>query len=59
LSRVFFRPAAAAELEEAHKWYEREHSRLGDEFLQAAQGLIARVAENPLAFPDWATLQAR
>jgi hypothetical protein len=51
LSRVLFQPAAAAELDEAYRWYERERAGLGDEFLQAAQALIARVGENPLAFP--------
>lgn len=51
MSRVLFRPAAAGELDEAHRWYELERAGLGDEFLQAAQGLIARLAENPLAFP--------
>jgi plasmid stabilization system protein ParE len=51
LSRVLFRPPAAAELDEAYRWYERERAGLGDEFLQAAETLIARVAENPLAFP--------
>ncbi len=51
MSRVLLWPAAAAELDEAHQWYERERAGLGDEFLQAAQALIARIAENPLAFP--------
>jgi plasmid stabilization system protein ParE len=51
LNRVLFQPAAAAELDAAYRWYERERAGLGDEFLQAAQALIARVEENPLAFP--------
>ena len=51
MSRVLFRPAAAAELDEAYVWYERERAGLGDEFLEAAQALVARLAENPLAFP--------
>jgi plasmid stabilization system protein ParE len=51
LSRVLFRPGAAAELDEAYKWYELQRAGLGDEFLQAAQALVARVADNPLAFP--------
>jgi plasmid stabilization system protein ParE len=51
LSRVLFQPAAAAELDEGYKWYEHERAGLGEEFLQAAEALIARVAENPLAFP--------
>ena len=51
MSRVFFRPAAAAELDEAHRWFEGERAGLGDEFLEAARALVARLAENPLAFP--------
>ena len=51
MSRVLFRPAAAAELDEAHRWYERERAGLGDEFLTAAQTLLDRLAENPLGFP--------
>lgn len=51
MSEVFLRPAAAAELDEAYKWYERERAGLGDEFLQAADALVARVGESPLAFP--------
>ena len=49
--RVYFQPAAAAELEEAYRWYERRRRGLGDEFLQASQTVIALVAEKPLAFP--------
>jgi len=51
LSEVFLRPAAAAELDEAYKWYERERAGLGEEFLQAADALVDRLAESPLAFP--------
>ena len=49
--RVYFQPAAAAELEEAYQWYERKRRGLGDEFLEASQSVIAFVSENPLAFP--------
>ncbi len=51
MSRVLFRPAAAAELDDAYRWYERERTGLGDEFLEAAQALVARLAESPIAFP--------
>ena len=51
MSRVLFRPAAAAELDEARRWYERQRSGLGDEFLAAAHDLVDRLGENPLAFP--------
>ena len=51
MNRVLFQPAAAAELDDAYRWYERERRGLGDEFLQASQSVIDRLAENPLAFP--------
>jgi hypothetical protein len=31
LNRVLFPPAAAAELDEAYRWYERQRAGLGDE----------------------------
>jgi plasmid stabilization system protein ParE len=51
LSRVLFRPAAAAELDEAYSWYQSQRGGLGDEFLQAAQTIVDRLAENALSFP--------
>jgi plasmid stabilization system protein ParE len=32
-------------------WYESQRSRLGHEFLDAAEELFARISENPLQFP--------
>lgn len=51
MNRVLFRPAAAAELDEAYRWYERERVGLGDEFLQAARLMLELIGSNPLAFP--------
>jgi hypothetical protein len=33
--RVIFKPAAVAEMEQAHAWYEQREAGLGDEFLRA------------------------
>jgi plasmid stabilization system protein ParE len=46
-----FRPAAAADVEEAHLWYERQRSGLGDELLRTLQLSVDEVAANPEAFP--------
>lgn len=51
MTRVLVRPAAAAELDEAYRWYERERAGLGDEFLQAARSMLELIGNNPLAFP--------
>ena len=51
MSRVLFRPAAAAELDEAYRWYEHQRSGLGDQFLAAVDDLVDRLGQNPVAFP--------
>jgi hypothetical protein len=53
-----FRPAAAAELDEAYRWYERERSGLGDEFLQAARSMLELIGSKPLTCPVVAALKA-
>jgi toxin ParE1/3/4 len=49
LSQLLFRPAAAADLEEAWRWYEERRQGLGDEFLAEAEAAIARILAAPLA----------
>jgi hypothetical protein len=44
---VEFRPAAATELEEAVRWYDRQRPGLKDEFLAAVTEAISSMAENP------------
>lgn len=44
---VEFRPAAAADLEEAAEWYETKRKGLGDEFLDAVRATLDSIAENP------------
>ena len=48
---VVTRPAAAAEIETAYRWYEKEREGLGSEFLEAVEKLVKAIAENPGRFP--------
>lgn len=48
---LVFRVAAAADLEEAYRWYERQRRSLGEDFLSAVQAAIETVASNPEAHP--------
>ncbi|HEY5618455.1 MAG TPA: hypothetical protein VIK60_10945 [Vicinamibacterales bacterium] len=48
---VVFRPQAEDEALEVRQWYESRRPGLGQEFGQALDALIARVAASPLAFP--------
>ena len=49
--RVSFRPQAEAEALEVQSWYEDRRPRLGTEFGAAVDGLVGRIAGNPMAFP--------
>jgi len=51
LKQVVVRPAAAADIEDAYRWYESQRPGLGDEFLQALRVTRDRVLEQPEAFP--------
>jgi len=46
-----FRPAAAADVEEAYEWYEHQRVGLGDEFLAAVSTLIQSLETYPEGFP--------
>ena len=48
---VVLRPAAAADIEHADRWYEEERPGLGEEFLEAVQSLMAVAASHPERFP--------
>lgn len=50
-TRVRFRPEAAADVADAHAWYERQRAGLGTEFEEAVSAALALVAERPRAFP--------
>ena len=45
------RPAAAADVEGAYRWYEDQRAGLGEEFLAAVQAGLEMVAAHPLAAP--------
>jgi plasmid stabilization system protein ParE len=45
------RPAAAAEIEQAYRWYEAKRLGLGDEFLAEVQTGLSRIVERPLLYP--------
>ena len=46
-----FRPAAAADVQEAYRWYEIQRVGLGEEFLGAVTTAIQSVLANPQQFP--------
>ncbi len=46
-----FRPAAAADVEDAYRWYEAQQAGLGEEFLAAVSAALESVAANPERFP--------
>jgi plasmid stabilization system protein ParE len=48
---VRYRDEAAADLAEAHAWYEDRRSELGDEFAAEVHTLSELIARHPDAFP--------
>ena len=48
---VVTRPAAAAEIQTAYRWYERKREGLGSEFLEAVHKMVNAIVENPERFP--------
>jgi plasmid stabilization system protein ParE len=51
LKQVFVRPAAAADIEDAFRWYERQRTGLGNEFLNALRATMDLLLVHPEAFP--------
>jgi plasmid stabilization system protein ParE len=49
--RLKIRLAAEADMAEAAQWYNQRWPGLGEKFLREVDQAIARVLENPLAFP--------
>ncbi|MBI2918507.1 MAG: type II toxin-antitoxin system RelE/ParE family toxin [Chloroflexi bacterium] len=49
MKQVVVRPAAAADIEEAYEWYERQRPGLGEDFLAALRSTLDRVASQPQA----------
>ena len=48
---IIVRPAAAADIDEAFVWYERQRPGLGDEFLAAVQSARDSIATHPAMHP--------
>ena len=48
---ILVRPAAAADIEDAFLWYERQRPGLGDEFLDAVQAACEGIAAHPTMYP--------
>jgi plasmid stabilization system protein ParE len=46
-----FRPAAAADVEDAYQWYENQRAGLGEEFLAAVSTVIESLVTYPERFP--------
>ena len=46
-----FRPAAAADLDDAFRWYERQRVGLGEEFLGAVRRTLDSIVEKPELYP--------
>jgi plasmid stabilization system protein ParE len=51
VTKLDFRPRAAADLEEAAIWYESQRTGLGFQFLDETENLALRIAETPRQFP--------
>ena len=49
--RLQVRLAAEADVAEAAEWYDQRQPGLGEKFVREVDQAIARVVENPLAFP--------
>ena len=47
---VVVRPAAAADVDDAYLWYERQRPGLGEEFLTAVESAKARIDAAPAQF---------
>jgi plasmid stabilization system protein ParE len=48
---LFVRPAAAADIDEAFVWYERQRAGLGDEFLETIRRAMQEIESSPLRNP--------
>ncbi|MHB1391276.1 MAG: type II toxin-antitoxin system RelE/ParE family toxin [Thermoleophilia bacterium] len=51
MTSPIFRPAAAADVEDAFLWYESQRSGLGDEYLDELALVLRAIAEHPNRLP--------
>jgi len=52
LTPVLVRRAAELDLERIEDWYDEQRPGLGREFRNAVDVTVARIADDPLAYPD-------
>ncbi len=45
------RPSAAADIEDAHRWYEDRQPGMGEEFLQSVSATLEAIEQQPKRFP--------
>ena len=50
MTKLLVRPAAAADIDEAYRWYERQRVGLGEEFLSAVDAALQDLAAHPAAY---------
>ena len=48
---LLVRAAAAADVEEAYLWYQRQRAGLGEEFLAAMDATLCDIATHPTTYP--------
>lgn len=51
MKSAIFRPAAAADVEDAYLWYESQRIGLGEEFLAAVRMVVESIIAYPERFP--------
>jgi plasmid stabilization system protein ParE len=49
--QLLVRPAGAADIEEAYRWYERQRVGLGEEFLAAGDAILGDIVAHPSTYP--------
>ena len=49
---LILRPASAADVEAAYRWYEQQQVGLADEFLDAVRGTLRAIEMNPPHMPS-------
>jgi plasmid stabilization system protein ParE len=49
--QLLVRPAAAADIEEAYLWHEKQQVGRGEEFLAAVDSLLGEIVAHPTTYP--------
>ena len=50
MTKLLLRPAAAADIEDAYRWYERQRVGLGEEFLTAVDAALQDLVAHPATY---------